>query len=125
MNYDIEWIENGVYVKLRNRIDDRLIVYVNGLIIGNESFEQINYQIWDFSEVNYYTISSDKGKEVGALDKAASIWNRQTKVAIVTENKLLIDYTKEYIEEITNTAWECKIFQKLEQAKKWIFNGTV
>ncbi len=120
MNYNIKFDRLGVYVTLNDKINEQLIEYVNGLIIGNDKFEEIKYQIWDCLGVNYYDIDAKRGEEIGALDRAASIWNKKMKVAIVTENKSLIDYTKEYIETIAGTSWECQIFSKVESAQKWV-----
>lgn len=123
MNYDIKWKDKGVYVIMFNEVNEQFIEYVNGLIIGNEKFEEIKYQVWDFTDVSTYYIDEEKGREIGALDKAASVWNREMKVAVVTENESLIAYTKEYINEIANTSWQCKLYSNIESAWSWVLEN--
>ena len=119
-NYKIKWGETGVYIQLFDKVNEQLIEYINGLIIGHGKFEEIKFQIWDFLEVDHYDIDAKRGEVIGALDKAASIWNKKTKIAILTENEAMIDYTYQYIEEIASTAWECRIFSRIKEAEKWV-----
>lgn len=125
MNYEIKWEDNGVCVLLFNEVNEQFIEFVNELLITNENFEKIRYQVWDFAEVDNYYLDSEKGREIGALDKEASIWNKEMKVAIVTENESLIAYTKNYIEEIKDTAWQCKLFSKIDKAREWAMNSKI
>lgn len=118
-NYKIRWEETGIYITLFNEVSERLIEYVNGLIVGHKKFEEIEFQIWNFIDVNHYNIDSNKGEEIGALDKAASIWNKKMKVAVITENESLIDYTRNYIQEISGTSWECRLFSNFKSAEEW------
>lgn len=119
MNYTIEWKNSGVFIKFSGKLSDNLINHVNGLIIGHASFDSLKYQVWDFFEVEEFQINSEQGKITGVLDKAAAIWNKKMKVAVITINPNLIEYTKNYIYEIRDIEWECKIFDNRSEADKW------
>jgi len=120
MKFKIKWEDNGFYIKFFNKIDNQTILDANYGIYGKIEFEEARFQLLDFLDITDFVAKPDQAKIIGAMDKSASKWNSSMKVAVVTTNSAVIEFTNHYIESLKNTDWTCEVFDSIESAKHWI-----
>lgn len=92
---------------------------VDNLIYGDARFDKMDYQVFDYSEVEKMALSELDSEVIGTLDKTASVWNRRVKVAVVSNSELVKKLTIEYEKALFGTSWEVKIFSTLNEALEW------
>jgi len=91
----------------------------NGLIYGDARFDNMIYQIADFTNVLSINLTLDKVKVISALEKSATRWNKSVKVAHVTTDPEIKNMVHAYEKEIQKTNWLCRLFENLDDATIW------
>ncbi len=119
MTYQINWIDKNPSVYFNGDLTIKEIIDANGELIGNKYFDDLKYQIWDFSQVVKINVTSLDMMVISALDKGASYWNRNVKVAIIAIQTSAKKLANKYIEAMKTTNWTCRLFDNPEDAKKW------
>ena len=119
MTFNINWDKHGVYVKFRGVVTAQDLIDANNYVISNANFESINYQIFDFSDIEDFKITSYDINIIGVMDKSQTDVKNEMKVAIVTEDDYVKEITKEYDQIMSGSNWVTQIFPNNELAKKW------
>lgn len=120
MTFTINWGKNGVSLKFRGIITDQDLIDANNYIISNASFESINYQIFDFSDIEDFKVTSYDISIIGILDKSQVEFTKDMKVAFVTQDDYVKDIVSEFDQILASSKWVSKTFPTLEDAKKWV-----
>lgn len=119
MNFDLRWIGNNAIVTFKGKIDFNDIHKANTLIIGNPKFDNMDFQIFDFCNVEAFNITNEDILTISALDKSSSMWNKNIKGALVFKDNSVIELAEKYIELMQNVGWEIKIFYNTDDAVNW------
>ena len=119
MSYQMSWTENDVIITFEGEVDFHEITAVDDKLYEDPRFDKQRYQVWDFREVNTFKITSIEASVIGVLDKNSSVWNNNIKLAAVSTDKHIIEMTLEYRKELEDTNWQVRIFDNMQEAKKW------
>lgn len=119
MTFNINWDKHGVYVKFRGIVNAQDLIDANNYVISNKNFEDINYQIFDFSSIDEFKITTEDITIVGTMDKSQAEFKGNMKVAIITQDASVKEITYEYDKLMTGSSWITKIFPDIDSARKW------
>ena len=120
MSHEISWTGNEVIITFENTVDFHEITEVDDVIYGDPRFEKQKYQIWDFSQVKKFEVSSIEARVIGGIDRRTSLWNNDIKLAAVSKDQHVIDMTMEYREEMKDTEWQIRMFDTFHEAYAWV-----
>ncbi len=120
MTFSINWDKNGVYVKFRGVVNAQDLIDANNYVISNANFESINYQIFDFLDIEKFKITSYDISIIGIMDKSQTSVKEEMKVAIVTQSDYIKEITTEYDQIMLGSNWETRIFPSYETALEWV-----
>ena len=120
MSFKIEWKGSNVIVTLSKNFTYKDSYEVNNLIYGDSRFENMKYQISDFSKIEKAEFTADEIKIITTLEKSSTVWNNKMKSAIVTSPSVCLNFIIDpYLEAMKSTNWEIKIFKNSIEAEKW------
>lgn len=119
MTFNITWSPNGVYIKFRGSVIAHDLIDANNYVISNAEFESIQYQIFDFLDIDEFKISSYDINIIGAMDKSQSNFKKEMKVAVLTQDDYVRELITEYDQIMSGSSWHTKIFSDYETAKVW------
>jgi len=119
MTFNINWDKKGVYVKFHGIVNAQDLIDANNYVISNAKFETINYQIFDFLNIEDFKITSYDINIIGVMDKSQTDAKKEMKVAIVTQDDYVREITTEYDQIMSQSNWETKIFPNYEMALEW------
>jgi hypothetical protein len=119
MTFNIKWDKKGVYVKFHGVVNAQDLIDANNYVISNANFESISFQIFDFLDKEDFKITSYDINIIGAMDKSQSDFNKEMKVAIVTQDDYVKEITSEYIDIMKDSHWKIQIFSDYDSAIKW------
>ncbi|MFO7828733.1 MAG: hypothetical protein R6V23_08950 [Bacteroidales bacterium] len=120
MTFNIKWHKKGVFLKFRGIVNSQDLIDANNYLISNANFELIDYQIFDFSEIDDFQITAYDMAIIGSMDKSQAEFNKKMKVAVITTDNYVKELTTEYNTFMKGTGWSSQIFNDIETAKKWI-----
>ena len=120
MSFKIEWKGSNVIVTLSKNFTYKDSYEVNNLIYGDSGFENMKYQISDFSKIEKAEFTADEIKIITTLEKSSTVWNNKMKSAIITSPSVCLNFIIDpYLEAMKSTNWEIKIFKNSIEAEKW------
>ncbi|MCW3807571.1 hypothetical protein [Plebeiibacterium marinum] len=119
MSFNVEWRGANIIVKFSGLVSYQEINEADGIIYGNKHFDQMQYQVFDFSGIDGFNVNELEMKMIGTLDKASSHWNNSVKVAVITDDPKIVELTRVYEGVMDDSDWETKIFKSMEDALKW------
>ncbi|NNJ55282.1 MAG: response regulator transcription factor [Bacteroidia bacterium] len=79
----------------------------------------MKFQVIDFTMVQNVDLDENQAKILGTLDKTSSIWNKNIKVALVTDNEKILELIKIYRDSLKETNWVVKTFSDAKDAEEW------
>jgi glycerophosphoryl diester phosphodiesterase len=120
MTFNINWDKRGVYVKFRGVVTAQDLIDANNYVISNANFDKIHYQIFDFSNIDDFKITSYDINIIGVMDKSQTTVKKKMKVAVVSDDDYVKEITGEYAQIMSNSDWDTKVFPTNELAKKWV-----
>ena len=120
MTFNINWDKNGVYLKFRGIVNAQDLIDANNYVISNKSFDQINYQIFDFLDIDEFDISDNDINILGMMDKSQSEFKSEMKVAMVSNDNNVIGTLREYNIHLEDSSWITDIFTDIESARSWV-----
>jgi len=124
MSFKIEWKGSNVILSFAKNLTYKDSYEANNLIYGDSRFDNMKYQIADFSKIEKFEFSEDEIKIIATLEKTSTIWNNNVKLAIVTSVNVCINSIIDpYLETMKSTNWEIKIFKNRFEAEKWCLEG--
>lgn len=119
MSFEFTWEDNNAICFFQGSIYLNDLVESSNYLIGSHRFDSIRYLIFDLSEVERYCLDKNDIRIISNIDKGASRWNTQIKMAIIVNNLQGEKIVKEYIKLMSETNWEIEIFESLSEAKEW------
>ena len=83
-------------------------------------FDHIKYVLNDFTGIDKFEMTKYGVISIATIDDVAAISKPVLKIAIVTIDELLLSWVHTYCDEMKNSPYECKIFETLDDGRKWI-----
>lgn len=120
MKQSIVWDKEFVRVTVGETASFAEINGLNGRLIGDYRFDIVKFQLWDFSYTQKMILREKKDMKIFAeLDKVATRWNPDLKVAIVAQEEQVVKELQNYVDSMEETDWETQIFNTVEKAMEW------
>ncbi len=120
MSFKIEWKDSNVIVSFSRILTYKDSYEANNLIYGDSRFDDMKYQIADFSKVEKFEFTENESNVIAILEKSSSTWNNNVKLAIVTSASVcLSSIIDPYLERMKSTNWKIKIFKNRIEAENW------
>lgn len=120
MTFNINWDKEGVYVKFRGLVTAQDLIDSNNYLMSNAKFDSINYQIFDFLDIEEFKVSSYDISIIGTMNKSQSEYNKDMMIAIISEDNNVKEIIKEYDQLLFGTNWISKGFSSVENARTWV-----
>ena len=120
MPYTNKWEEDGLYRIFTDKISGEEILVSNLALQGDYRFDDIKYVINDFTEIVEFEVSDMDVTKIATIDNVAAIRHANMKIAIVATLESLLAWIYLYCEKMQDSPFECKIFDNLNDARKWI-----
>ncbi len=117
--FTYEWVGCNFIVTFDEEISYQDIIKANDLILKDVRFDQMEYQIFDYSKVLENILEDNVVEVISRLDIAATVWNQGVKVATVSANPQMRKMLELYNEKMKKTSWLTKSFDCKEDAIKW------
>ena len=117
----IQWEEKGILFIHKGTVDDAEVMELNNIMYGDPRFDNITYQISDYTLAEKILLTQTDARVIGTLDRVSSHWTtRKMKVAVVTRDPEFIPMANHYFEQFEGTPWEGRIFGTLDEAYAWV-----
>jgi hypothetical protein len=120
MAFSIQWRDRGVYWTFSGTLTGEEAVRSNLEIYGDERFDDLRYQIADFSGVEHFALEPREMKKVAYFDKAASLSNPKMIVALIAPTPVSRDLLNKYTEYSESSPWVFAVFDTLQEAQAWV-----
>ena len=119
MTFNINWDKKGVYVKFRGVVTAQDLIDANNYVISNANFETINYQIFDFLNIDDFKITSYDINIIGVMDKSQVGFKKEMKIAVLTQDDYVREITTKYDHLMAGSNWVTRIFADINSARQW------
>ncbi|MFP4025780.1 MAG: STAS/SEC14 domain-containing protein [Thiohalospira sp.] len=120
MTFTIQWQKKGAFITFRGIVTSQDLIDANNYLLSNANFEQIDYQVFDFSDIEDFQVTTYDMSILGSMDNSQATFNKMMKVAFVTKDNYVKELITEYKRFMVGTDWKTEIFDDLETAKKWV-----
>lgn len=122
MAHETKWEENGIYMNLYNTVNSEEIFEMNVENSDNPRVDDINYFIWDSSNVKKFEVEEDDANLAAIFNASMESHVKNIKGAYVINDKFIRTLINKYIKNIEKlgSTWTFMIFDNLEDARKWI-----
>lgn len=125
MSYQVNWELNGVYVQFCGAFDGSSNNAANEEIYNDPRVDNIDFMIWDLTEIASIDIDEDDIEYAAGMDYSASCSHvKNIKLALVTnENDEILKQACLHYKEATSAceiSWGIKLFHDLESARNWV-----
>jgi hypothetical protein len=117
--FTYEWLDCNIIVTFFGEISINDIIDANNVIFGDIRFDKMEYQIFDYSNIEGIDLEEDVSEIISRLDMAANVWNSRVKVATITQDAYIRDLISVYNEKMQSSKWQAKTFDTVEDALKW------
>ena len=119
MSFNYKWAGNNFHVIFENATSYNEIVEAGNIIFGDKRFELIAYVIFDFLNVEKLELTNHEIKMISVLDRSASRWNQNLKLAIVLNKEYIRELVAYYKHLMLGVNWEIESFDNTDDANKW------
>jgi|SRR6056297_2500788 len=120
MTFTIQWKKNGVFITFKGIVQSQTLIDANNYLLSNADFDSLDYQIFDFSDVEDFKATTYDMSIIGTMNNAQTIFNKKIKVAFITSDHYILEQINEYKSYMHKTDWEIQTFTNLKEAKKWV-----
>ncbi len=124
MPYTLTWNDDGTYVKFFGKVSFSEVREADDLHYGDKKFDDIKYQIFDFTDADVSRITRQDAQIQAAHDKAASHYKKNLKVANIGKGEHIEAVFKEYANFMMHwqSTWEFRSFSNYKEAIQWCTN---
>lgn len=118
MAYEMVWEDGGIYWKYSGMVNGEEILEASTKIYGDRRFDEIDYKLVDFNEVEDISISLDQVTLIAFQHKAAELSNPMVRTAIVISSKC--DLAEKFAAFFKDSKWLVEVFDTIDQANKFL-----
>ena len=120
MSYKINWEENGVLVNFYNSLSAEDVLKVNMVLYGDSHFDNLKYQISDFTQAEFSNAEPIDVRKIAALDASAARWNNEIKIVLINVDERIQKFIEMYEDLMKSTKWVIRTFSNIDQAREWL-----
>ena len=113
-------VTKGVLITLSVALDGDELFQVNEKIYSDSRFDNLHYQLWDFTKVSEFNVNIEDVSKIAAHDRAAALSNSSMKVALVAAEEMIQTFANLYEGEMFESPWESRMFTSMDEAKQWV-----
>ena len=119
MSYEIIWEPAGVIKRFFGEINGAELMQAGIDTEGSSRFDELRYVINDFLEVTAFSVGTDHVDEIAAIDQAASITNRNIRIAVVATHPEIVALADHYARSPMNV-YPTRIFLTMAEGRAWL-----
>ena len=119
MHKEAKWLGDNLILTLWGHVDIQEIMEFNNYLYGIPNFEDMQYQLIDFTHVTSFRATDSEVELVTALERSASRWNKKLKMAFVNDNPEIEGFIRKYEEGLAGSGWKIGCFTNIETAQSW------
>ena len=119
MSYEIIWESGGVIKRFFGHVDDVELMQAVVETEGSPRFDELRYVINDFLEVTGVSAGTGHVDEIAAIDQAASISNRNIRIAVVATHPEILALADHYARSPMNV-YPTRIFSTMAEGRAWL-----
>jgi hypothetical protein len=123
MPYTTAWERRGVVWRYWGTVSGEEILRSNQEIYGDARFDEMDYQIVDFTSVERFEVTEEDMVVMAANDRAAALTNPSVLVAVAARDALIKDLSALYEAETAESPWQHSVFESVEDARAWATRG--
>lgn len=122
MPHHTTWEQDGIYWQFYGVVDEKECFESDAELYNDPRSDHIKYWIWDGSNIEKLAIAEIHAELIAATDAAATENNQKIKGAIIANNTNTLKLMEVYISMSMEleSSLELKVFQTLEDARKWV-----
>ena len=120
MPFNAKWTNKGVDWIFHGDVTGEEILAACMNIYGDSRFDSLTYKIVDFLGIGTIRLTEEIIKKIAYFDMAASKTNPNLKVAILSKDAVLDDYSALYAAYMTETAWKIQFFTDRQTLEAWV-----
>ncbi len=120
MAFSTKWEDHGVLWTYWGSLKAKDLIASNNEIYGDPRFDDIDYQIVDFRQVNENCLTMSDMRRIAFLDRAAARSNPRIRVAVVMGEVAGLCETTIYTANSGESPWEVERFSTMEAAREWL-----
>ncbi len=92
---------------------------------GREDWDQLRFHISDLTGVTQVVMSPEEATGIAYLDEAAARSSNYKRVALITDNESIARLCRNYIDSMSVSWWEVRLFDNREEAILWASEGRI
>lgn len=123
MTYEITWESpTSIWVRFVGTVTFADTVNATNEVHEDSRADGIKQAIWDFSDIDSFTITESEVEEIAATDCAAGCYMKHMKAAFVIADPELMRLGERYISEMREfgSTWQNRLFPSLNDARAWV-----
>lgn len=119
MPYKLYWEHDGVYWKYFGNVTGKEIIDASTSVYGDQRFDTLKYKLVDFLDAETIEMNDDEVALVAYQHRSNERSNPYLKNAIVTQ-LAGIEQANKFASFFSDSYWEVRVFQNLDEANSWI-----
>lgn len=116
MPYINEWKVKGLHRTFTGNITGKEVLIANLNVQGDARFDEIDYVLNDFSQIDSFNISEFHVSEVSTMDNVAAQVNNKFKIIIVATDEGFLKFVDMYLTQMKDSLIDCVVFNDMESA---------
>jgi len=122
MPYETTWKSRGVVWTYTGLVSGSDLLQSNLEIYGDPRFDDLAYQVVDFSEAEGFAIDETHMRKIAHLDMAAARTNSRVVIAVIANSERAREITAIYEKYATESPWKLRTFKNADDARAWLRN---
>jgi len=119
MPYKLYWEHDGVYWKYFGNVTGKEIIDASTSVYGDQRFDTLKYKLVDFLDAETIEMNDDEVALIAYQHRSNERSNPYLKNAIVTQ-LAGIEQANKFASFFSDSYWEVRVFQNLDEANSWI-----
>lgn len=120
MPHTNNWTSDGLIRAFTGTITGPEIIESNFEMHGDQRFDDINYVINDFSQVDECAVSEEEVQMLPIIDEVATNANDKLKIAIISTHDEITKLAKVYCEMMLQATYDARLFDNFDDAQTWV-----
>lgn len=118
MSYQLVWENRGVIKRFSGDVTSTDLLQSGIDIQADERFDRLRYVVNDFTGISGLSFTATDIEEISAIDHAASHFNKQLRLAVITTHPDIIALATQYASSDFNI-YPFRIFSDFQEGYAW------
>lgn len=119
MSYRLKWDGDNVFATFSKDTNYDEIITVAKSIIADARFYSLQFAIFNYLDVDNYYLNDEELFEMATLNKNASSWNKNVRLALIDNDEYIEKMLVKYIQLMNDSHWKIKRFDNLDDSLNW------